>query len=155
MPETSAVPRNASALDPQELPWAPLPAVVMGDAAPARPRRHGWPGRLFYAFSYCMAAGLAVVSVVAAVLGTSVAEAAIAVGAGLWSVVQWRLAGAVRRFTRFGWYGATAGLGAAAAAKLWFIAQGGSAGFAGFAFALVLLRYFWKRRADFDIDLGG
>lgn len=80
---------------------------------------------------------------------------AMAVGGGLWSVLQWRLAREVRHFTRWGWYGAMAEMGIAPAAKVWTLAQGEIVGgVVGLAFDIYVLRYFWQRRADFDIDAG-
>lgn len=130
----------------------------MADAAVTRQKRHAWPGRLFYGFSYLVAAGMGCVAVV---LGISAVGGvagpggfALAAAAGVWAALQWRLAREVRHFTRWGWYGAMGEMGLATAAKFWAMAQGGIAGgLVGLAFDLFMLRYFWKRRADFDIDL--
>ena len=72
------------------------------------------------------------------------------------SFVQQWLAREVERFTRWGWYGAMTEVGAATAAKLWAIATGSASG-VGIMLILdvVWLRYFWRRRADFDVDSGG
>jgi hypothetical protein len=76
---------------------------------------------------------------------------------GLWAVIQWRVVGEVRRFSRWGWYGAMAELAIASATKLvWVFLLPDQA----FAFLILLginvwmMRYFWTRRADFDVDLG-
>lgn len=158
---------STSTLDPQtpglfadDALRAPLPALVMGDAA-VRTRRHGWPGRLFVGMSYVSALGLGC-TVLA--LGFLVGDSGGALWGKVWQrlllggamgVLQWQLAGAVRRFSRWGWYGAMAELGAATLGKL------GLAVLAPFAVPwtlpaiaanLAFMRYFWKRRADFDID---
>jgi hypothetical protein len=154
----------AAGILPDHILRAPLPGLVMGDAAVQAPRRHGWLGRLFVGMGYttAAAAGFGVLSL-ALYLATRAPESVYVpwqrmLIAGGFSVLQWRLAGAVRRFSRWGWYGAMAELGAASAAKL------GLALFAPFAIPWTLpmlalnvawMRYFWKRRADFDIDLGG
>lgn len=156
--------RTAAALADDTL-RAPLPGLVMGDAAAGTGRRHGWPGKLFIGMSYLTALGLGG-GVLA--MGLFLAEHARGASiyfpwqrlllAGAWCVLQWRLAGEVRRFSRWGWYGAMAELGAATVTKL------GLALFAPFAVPWTLpavaanlawMRYFWKRRADFDVDLGG
>ena len=143
---------------PQAGPFEPpLPALVRGDGPVARRPRHGWRGKLFIAISYAFSLWLGYVSVFMSLGGAlDVSEPGAlgtAVGAGVWSWLQWRLAREVRRFTRWGWYGAMAELGAATAAKLWLMAQGQpGAGVVGLAFDALLLHYFWKRRAQFDID---
>ena len=137
----------------------PLAGLVMGDAAVAAPREHGWPGKLFIAFSYVMAAASAVSVVViglsvAANVGLAAAFWKRALTAVVWAALQWRVAGEVRRFSRWGWYGAMAELAAAAAAKVWVMAQGNVVGGAiGLCIDLAWLRYFWERRDQFDVDV--
>lgn len=147
-------PLRIAELDPVE---RPLPSMVMADAAAAGPKRHAWPGTLFYGASYLMAAGLAVVSVLGVVSaldqGWELRFYALPVIGAAWSAAQWRLAREVRRFTRWGWYGAVAETGASILANVWGMAQGEvGGGLCGAALSALLLRYFWKRRAQFDID---
>lgn len=137
----------------------PLPGLVMGDAAVGRPRAHGWPGGLFYGLSYlfafCLGALALVMGAGGLLNGLEWPLVPMAAGAALWSALQWRLAHEVEGFSRWGWYGAMGELGVAAAAKLWSIAQGQVFGAVlGLAVDVLWLRYFWNRRADFDIDLG-
>lgn len=141
----------------------PLAGLLVGDAAVAAPRSHGILGELFIGGTYLMAL---VSTLRAVVLVIAVSDGpALAVGmwkqglaACVWAVLQWRLAGIVRRFSRWGWYGAVAELGGAAAMQVvvsvlypviapWLLVP--------LAMEAVLLRYFWKRRADFDVELGG
>lgn len=134
----------------------PLPEMVVGDAAFASPRLHGMRGTLFIGFSYVMAAGSGFSAILFIISGGLAGTNAIT---GLvWAVLQWRLATEVRRFSRWGWYGAMAELAGAAGAKLFwvfFLPE------MAFVFVLVLVidgfmvRYFWTRRAEFDVSLGG
>jgi hypothetical protein len=141
----------------------PLAGLLVGDTALVAPRSHGMPGELFIGFTYLMgvvSALRALVLVIAVSNGPGVPEGMWKMGlaACVWAVLQWRLAGAVRRFSRWGWYGAMAELAGAAAMKFvgavvfptmapWFLAL--------LAIEAGLLRYFWKRRAHFEVDLGG
>jgi hypothetical protein len=140
----------------------PLAGLLVGDTALAAPRSHGMPGELFIGFAYLMA----VMSVLRAVVlviavsngpGVPVGMWKQGLAACVWAVLHWRLAGAVRRFSRWGWYGAMAELGGAAAMQIvvaaivptvapWVLVL--------LAIEAGLLRYFWKRRAHFDVDLG-
>lgn len=133
-----------------------LPSVVVGEAAEVE-RTHEWPGSMFIILSYVAAVGLAASAVGSVGWGLFSGEPDLslwAVGAGAWSVLQWRLATAVQRFSRWGWYGAMAELGAAAAAKVWTIASTGEV--VGPAIGLVIdalwIGYFWERREQFDVD---
>lgn len=140
----------------------PLAGLVMGDAAVAAPRRHGLPGQLFIASSYVMSVSSAFGVVAFAFLATVDADAGFApwtraLATCVWAVLQWRVADEVRRFSRWGWYGAMAELGIAAASKVvWVFLLPEQA----FAFLVLLgieaglLRYFWNRRAQFDVDFG-
>src|ERR1043165_3996906 len=131
--------REESALRADAFP-EPLSGLVMGDAAAAGPREHGWPGKIFIAFTYFMsvsAAGGGLVTLVSlASLGTGGAMPwRQAVAGCVWGVLQWRLATELRRFSRWGWFGAMAELGGAAAFKVfWMFALPSSA----FAFLLLL-----------------
>ncbi len=142
----------------------PLPGLMMGDAAESASgtRRHEWPARLFIACSYLTAGALAIGVVTfgafALNYGLEPRPWAQLAGAGVWSLLQWRLASEVSRFSRWGWYGAMAELAGAAAVKL------GLAVMTPFTLpsAVVMLaingawmRYFWNRRAHYDVDLGG
>lgn len=134
----------------------PLPEMVVGDAAFASPRLHGARGTLFIGFSYVMAAGSGFSAILFAISG-GLAGTNVVTGL-VWAVLQWRLATEVRRFSRWGWYGAMAELAGAAAAKLFwmFILRD-----LGFVFVMLLvidafmLRYFWTRREQFDVSFGG
>lgn len=134
----------------------PLPEMVVGDAAFASPRVHGMRGTLFIGCSYVMAAGSGFSAILFTISGGVAGTNAIM---GLvWAVLQWRLATEVRRFSRWGWYGAMAALAAAAAAKVFWVFYLREMAFL-FLMLLVIdafmLRYFWTRRAHFDVDLGG
>lgn len=162
MNTTTTLDPRTPGLFADEAPRAPLPALVVGDAAVQTPRRHGWPGRLFVGMGYVTALGLGC-TVVA--LGFLVGDSGGELWGKVWQrlllagglgVLQWQLAGQVRRFSRWGWYGAMVELGAATLGKL------GLALYAPFAIPWTLpmmaanlawMRYFWKRRADFDVDL--
>jgi hypothetical protein len=134
----------------------PLPEMVMGDAAVASPRLHGVRGTLFIGFSYLMAAGSGFGAILFSISGGLAGTNAIT---GLvWAVLQWRLGTEVRRFSRWGWYGAMAELAGAAGAKLFwglFLPE------MAFLFVVLLvidafmLRYFWTRRDQFDVSFGG
>lgn len=68
------------------------------------------------------------------------------------SVVHWRLGGKVGQFSRFGWYGAMFELAGATAAKVGLFGIGG---LLMSVFELLWMGYFWNRRAQFDVLLGG
>jgi hypothetical protein len=147
-------------LPPSQVP-EPLPSMVMGDAAERATPRHGIRGTLFIAFSYMMAVSSGVAFTVSTYIAASygvLADAGQALAAGVWAVLQWRLAGEVRRFSRWGWYGAMAELSVAVVSMLfWAFALRELAYF--FLSVLIvdvlLLRYFWTRRAQFDVSVGG
>lgn len=134
----------------------PLPEMVVGDAAFASTRVHGVRGTLFIGFSYVMAAGSAFSAILFSISGGLAGTNAIT---GLvWAVLQWRLASEVRRFSRWGWYGATTELAAAAAAKLFwvfFLPEMALVCVVLLVIDAFMMRYFWKRSAQFDVDLGG
>jgi hypothetical protein len=132
----------------------PLPALVMGDVGVETARKHEWPGRLFIALSAAAALGVGVMAIVSAVWGVNGAPSpALGVAGGVWTVLQWRLTREVRRFSRWGWYGAMVELGGAAAAKVWAMAQGNVVGGAiGLCIDVLWMKYFWDRRDQFDVD---
>ncbi len=141
--------------------WKPLPAIFVGESAVAvaAPAVHAWPGKLFVALSRMIAAGLGIFACVAIPSGLFMLEpmtVALGVGTGVWCLVQRRLTTGVRHFTRWGWYGAMMEVGVVTAGKLWALATGSASGI-GISLLLdvVWLRYFWRRRAEFDVDLGG
>ncbi|HEU0300243.1 MAG TPA: hypothetical protein VFR37_12330 [Longimicrobium sp.] len=156
---------DAAELDPAIR--ASLPPVVVGEAPAAvvdpseeRPWDNDWPGGVFVFLCYAVAAGLGIgacVSAGAAALGLGrpplemLGQAAV-MGAG--AAFQWRLAGAVEHSSRWGWYGAMAELTAAAAAKVWLIADGNVVGgVIGLVIDLLWMRFFWNYREQFDVDV--
>lgn len=134
----------------------PLPGMVMGDGAVTARREHGLRGSLFIGFSYLMAAGSGLSAVLFAISGLGTATSLVT---GLvWGVLQWRLATEVRRFSRWGWYGAMAELTFAAATKLFWMFRLPEMALMLVCLLMVnavLLHYFWTRRAEFDVSLGG
>ena len=133
----------------------PLPGMVMGDGTVAARREHGLRGTLFIGFSYLMGAGSALSAALFAISGVGTARSLIT---GLvWGALQWRLATEVRRFSRWGWYGAMAELTFAAATKLFWMFRLPETAFMLVCLLMVnavLLQYFWTRRAEFDVSLG-
>lgn len=141
---------------------APLPGLTVGDAGEAAPPRHDWQGKLFVVCSHATAGALGLGVIIFGALalryGLEPRHWVRLVAAGVWGVLQWRLGVAVSRFSKWGWYGAMAELGAAALGKLSVAVM--APYMAGSALVVLAIngawmRYFWKRRADFDIDLGG
>lgn len=136
----------------------PLPPLFVGDRAPAT-RAHEWPGSLFYTLSYVAAFGLGAGALGCLAFGVFTAEpglAALGLLLGLGAGVQWRLATEVQHFSRWGWYGAMVELVAAAAAKVWGMADGNVfGGLFGLCVDVAWMAYFWNRREHFDVDLGG
>jgi hypothetical protein len=134
----------------------PLPEMVVGDRAFTSPRVHGVRGTLFIGFSYVMAAGSAFSAVLFTISGGLAGTNAIM---GLvWAVLQWRLATEVRRFSRWGWYGAMAALAGAAGAKLFwvfFLPEMALVCVVLLAIDTFMARYFWTRRDQFDVSFGG
>jgi hypothetical protein len=135
-----------------------LPPLFVGDRAETT-REHEWPGSLFYILSYVAAVGLAAGAVGCLAWGVFTAEpglAALGLLLGIGGGVQWRLATEVQNFSRWGWYGAMVELAAAAATKVWSMAEGNVAGrLFGLVIDLLWMSYFWERRDQFDVDLGG
>lgn len=147
-------PPAAAGLDP-DLRGA-LPPVVVGEKDAVK-REHEWPGNLFVILSYVAAVGLAasaVGSIGWAFITGDGGKLAWGAGAAVWAVLQWRLAGEVQHFSRWGWYGAMAELTAASAAKIWTIAEGNVVGgVIGLCIDIAWMSYFWDRRAEFDVDV--
>jgi hypothetical protein len=141
----------------------PLAGLLVGDTAIAAPRAHGLPGRFFIGFTCLMSfvsALRALVLVIAIGNGPGVPVWMWKQGlaACVWAVLQWRLAGEVRRFSRWGWYGAMAELTLAALTQLFWVFLLRELAFLFVALLIAdmfFLRYFWKRRVDFGIDRGG
>jgi hypothetical protein len=142
---------------------APLPGLVMGDAAAVTTRRHDWPGRLFVGLSYLTSVACAIGAVALTCFAAFGVELAAevwkpALAAAAFGVLQWRLAREVSRFSRWGWIGAMVELGGAALAKVGMaVLMPVTLPSALVALAVngAWMRYFWRRRAEFDIDLGG
>lgn len=163
METTATLSDPPSAVPPDDSLRPPLPGLVVGDTVLSTPRWHGWPGRLFIGLGFLTSFGCAV----AAIALTCVAAAGLAavgelwkplVGASVWGVLQFRLSREVGRFSRWGWIGAMAELGGAALAKVALaVAMPVTAPSALVMLAIngAWMRYFWNRRAHYDIDLGG
>jgi hypothetical protein len=140
-----------------------LPGMVVGDGAFAGPRVHGVRGSLFIGFSYVMAAGSACVALMWSISAATggLLPATLwkeALTAAVWAVLQWRLVGEVRRFSRWGWLGAMAELSVASATKLVWISTAPGQAWLMLPFLginLAMAHYFWMRRAQFDVSLGG
>ncbi len=137
-------------------------AVGRADAAP----EHGWPGSLFIflanlsAFGLGAGAAIATVALVSLLFGGDLEMAGLAglaaVGLGVGSYVQRTLADHLSHFSRWGWWGAMAELAAVTLTKVAALftdpASIGGTGI-GIVIDLLWMRYFWERRADFDIDI--
>lgn len=133
-----------------------LPPVTVGER-PEVHREHEWPGWLFFVLAYVVAMGLAAMAVGSvgwAAISGSMQPLLWAVAGSVGAVLQWRLAKAVEHFSRWGWIGAMAELGLAAAAKLGTLFSGD---YVGAVFGLVIdvmwMKYFWENREQFDIDI--
>jgi hypothetical protein len=163
LPTTATMNAPAAAPLTDDVFRAPLPGLVMGDAAVRAPRRHGWPGRLFLGLGYLTAVGCALGAGALLCFAAFGMESAAevwkpAVAASVWGVLQWRLSKAVSRFSRWGWIGAMAELAGAGLAKIGLaVAMPATIPSAVVLLAIngAWMRYFWKRRAQFDVDLGG
>jgi hypothetical protein len=159
MTHTSATAEPSSASIPLEAVREPLPAIFVGESVVAGPTAHEWPGKLFVGLSWLIAGGLGILACVTmsrGVLSLEPQTFGLGVAVGVWCLVQRRLTSGVRQFTRWGWYGAMMEVGAVTAAKLGALAMGTASGVGlGLILDIVWLHYFWRRRADFGVDLGG
>jgi hypothetical protein len=154
-----SIPRHPDDPHPDPVVEQLLPAAMVGDAARPVERRHGVRGWLYIGFCYLLALMLVLIPL-SAVLNGSVGDLRsplLLLLAPAMAVLHWRLAGEVRRFTSWGWYGAMIEL---AALVMFKVVSGIDEGF-GPAVGLVMsvmelawMWYFWNRRAQFDIDLG-
>jgi hypothetical protein len=144
-----------------------LPPVVVGDAPAAAVERseqaqwdEHWPVGVFVFLGYVVAAGLGLGAALSAVAAAfewgkpplEMLEQAAVMGVG--AVFQWRLAKEVGDWSRWGWYGAMTELAAAAAAKVWLIAEGNVAGgMVILVLELLWMQHFWECRGEFDVDV--
>jgi hypothetical protein len=152
-------------LSPALLPRADALPITEGDAGGVREERapeHDWPATLFILLANVTALGMVVGAV--AIVGIGVWKPDfmtpkwIGIAALLLagSVLQRRLATNVQHFARWGWYGAMAELAFVTLAKVNVLltdADGGTA-LVGIVIDLLWMRYFWRHRADFDVELG-
>jgi hypothetical protein len=139
----------------------------MGDTADGSPERtpeHGWPGSLFIFFATIAALGMGIGAVACAfgIVYTLVyrqAEEAVflalaLVGLTVGCLVQRALSRHLQHFSRWGWRGAMAELAVSAAGNAQVLFTTHSRGFIGLVISLLMMRYLWRRRADFGIDIG-
>jgi hypothetical protein len=153
-------------LDSPPAAWLPLTAADVGSARGVERPEHGWPGSLFVFLANLAAFGMGLgalgsgLGIIFFLLMGDWGPAGLAalafVGLSLGSVLQRTLANHVDHFTRWGWYGAMAELALVTFAKVDAIASdptnfGGP--MIGIVLDLLWMRYFWERRADFDVDL--
>lgn len=146
---------------------APRISITMGDTADEGPERtpaHAWPGSLFIFFTNLTAVGMGlgavgcVIGLVYTLVTWQPMEALLVslalVGLTVGCVVQRALAKHLRHFSRWGWWGAMAELTLSAAGNAQVLFATHSGGFVGLVINLLMMGYFWNRRADFDIDIG-
>lgn len=149
---------------PLERVATPLLPIFASDLAPGAETRvpeHEWPANLFIFLARLTAWGLAIGSVACLVSGLSgamplLAGLGLAVALAIGSAVQLNLVKHVRGFTRWGWFGAMAELAIATLTKVGALATdpvGSSGVVPGIVVDVAWMRYFWNRRADFDVDL--
>lgn len=153
-----------SGTQPAPAPWLPLTAGDAEHGREARTPEHGRPAKLFMLFtnltvvaSVFGAVGCAVGVVLGLVEGNlklAALTAAAGVGLGVVALVQRTLARHVEHFSRWGWWGAVAQLTIGAATNASFLVGNSSGGLVSTVVNLLLLRYFWRRRADFGVDIG-
>lgn len=152
--------------DPPPAAWLPLTAADVAGVEGAERPEHGWPGSLFVFLANLAAFGMGLgalgsgLGIIFFLLMGDWGPAGLAalafVGLSVGCVLQRTLANHVDHFTRWGWYGAMAELALVTFAKVDAIVTnptnfGGP--MIGIVFDLLWMRYFWSRRADFDVDL--
>jgi hypothetical protein len=135
------------------------PMVVGGDGAPVE-RTHGLPTWLYIGFCYLVAAGAAFIPLNAVYEGTveELRSPLLVVAGPVIAVLHLRLAGEVRRFASWGWYGAMIELVCFAMFQIGLAMDGGGGWADGLLEAIVpsvWVWYFWRRRDQFDVDIGG
>jgi hypothetical protein len=151
----------AEPLDAADTAWL---AITAGDSATihTRPREHAWPADLYILLANLSGLGLAVgaVAMGAAIAVDLALPSVFPIGTvlmmALGSVIQFSLANHLKHFSRWGWYGAMAELAFLTLSKVaTIVTEPGAMIGAGIGIAIDVLwmRYFWNRRADFDIDL--
>lgn len=153
-------------VEPPAVDWLPLTTGDRERAGDA-PAEHGWPASLFIFLSNMAALGSGLGTLVVGgimVAGLSSGEwqhldrlpMTLSLAAGC--VMQRALAVHVKRFTRWGWYGVMAELAFLTLSKASVMVTEPAAipgAVVGIGVDLLWMRYFWNRRADFDVDLGG
>lgn len=150
-PDVAAVPAALSGV--------PLTAGEADATRTYAPPMHGWPARLyiFLGRAGSLFTGFAAVAAALGWFDTAPYGGPVKVAAVLavTAVVQLTVANAVRRFSHWGWYAAMLSLGATVVTSIPLELDPGSWVAAGIYIVLELLwmRYFWRRRADFGIDL--
>ncbi|HYR06923.1 MAG TPA: hypothetical protein VEQ60_04125 [Longimicrobium sp.] len=136
-----------------------LPAAMVGDAARPVERRHGVRGWLYIGFCYLLALLLVLIPLSAVSEGSvgDLRSPLLLLLAPVLAVLHWRLAGEVRRFTSWGWYGAMIELATLVMLKVGSAIAEGFGPAVGLVMSVIELAwmwYFWNRRAQFDVDLG-
>ncbi len=161
MPGPVLDPPRVEALPLDPPPFAGL-SLTAGDAAGYADanREHDWPGSLFIFLSnltvWCCAIGAVVAAAGLVVDGLPMdGQPWLAVPFVVAAVFQRALSKGVRRFTRWGWMGAMAELGVAALTELPRSLDIGDwvSSIITVGINVLWMSYFWRRRADFDIDL--
>lgn len=152
---------TAEPLEPARSALAGLTIDDTGQPGDAAAPEHEWPASIFIFIANLTAFGfglLAFAALLSLVFGGGMPRWLAALAVPLLAaacIVQRSLARHVSHFSRWGWYGAMAELLLATLSKVNAIvlepALIGTVGF-GVAIDLVWMRYFWERRADFDID---
>jgi hypothetical protein len=158
---------DAPALEPAPANWLPLTAGDQVALTREAVAEHGWPASIFIFLSYLTAVGLGVGAAGAALTGIVALVSAdwpfagflllATAGLSLGVVLQYSLAQHVRHFSRWGWYGVMVELACITLAKVNLLLtepDAAAGGMAGIVIVLLWMAYFWKRRADFDVDVG-
>lgn len=152
-------PAESAPLDPPPSAGLSLTAGDAADYAGAN-REHDWPGTLFI-FLANLTAWFCVLGAIVAAAGLFVDG--MPMEGELWmppmfilaAVLQRALAKGVGRFTRWAWMGAMAELGLAALTELPTSLDIGDwvSSIITVGINVLWMSYFWRRRADFDIDI--